>query len=163
MTEGKPRILYLEDDSESVQDFYTVLSKEYDVTLSAHRIVVETPRDQPFDLLILDLMIHLESEDSLGEVGESIAFPRINWRRTGLEFLRQVRAGRYAQFGIPQEIPAVAATAVGEYSVREEAIHNLGILPDLYLEKPFRMDTLLLAVKNALMPTERRDGDGGNE
>ena len=57
MPRKKPKILFFEDDAESVHDFYLVLCEDYEVTLSAHRSVVEAPRDEPFDLLILDLMI----------------------------------------------------------------------------------------------------------
>ena len=150
MPERTKKIFYLEDDGESVNDHYKVLREYYKVTLGAHEDLVATRRDEPFDLLILDLMIHPESSDAAGTIAKSIAFDKVEWQRVGLEFLERIRRGEYEEFGFPIDIPVVVATAVGEYRVQEKTIGELQVRADAYLEKPFTVDALLEAVAKCL-------------
>jgi CheY-like chemotaxis protein len=150
MTDRQKLILYVEEDLESLRHYFDMLRSEYDLTVGAHWELIEKRRKRPFDLLILDLMIHPRSYDLGGKIVESISFPQVNWRQTGLEFLRRLRKNEYADFGLPAHIPVVVATAVVDYKVREEIISDLRVEPKAYLEKPFTMDALRKAVSTIL-------------
>lgn len=148
-------IFYFEDDSDSLGDFYAALEQTGDVKveIGAHRDLIERSRERPLDLLIVDFMIHHHSFDiQTGEEVENIFFEGVEWRRTGLEFLQRVRAGRYTHFGFPSYIPAIVATAVVNYPARKLAIEQ-GISG--FLVKPFTIDELRIAVQQALDSAEK--------
>ena len=44
-------IFYLEDDPESLGDYYEILAEKYTVVMGALRKLIEKPREKPFDLL----------------------------------------------------------------------------------------------------------------
>jgi len=147
MPTQKKRILYLEDDPESVRDYYAILREKYEVIIGAHRDLLEKTRTQPVDLVIVDLMIHHYSSNAEDRLAPSISFQGINWQRTGVEFIRRLRAGEYEIFGLPATVPVIVATAVVDYAVQEQVL-ALGV--EAYKEKPFTLDEFDKAVKEAL-------------
>ncbi len=146
----RKRILYIEDDPESILDLARILSEKHELQIGAHWELIRERRDQPFDLLILDIMIHPQSYDLDGRIVTNIRFPGVSWTRIGLEFLRRLRQDAYVHFGIPSDIPVIVASAIVDYEVQREIINELGVDPDVYLEKPFTKDTLEKAVQTAL-------------
>ena len=146
MTERERRILYIEEDLDSLSDCFEMLREKYRLEVGADWDLIKQPREEPFDLLILDIMIHTDSRDSENKIVESIRFPGVKWRQTGLEFLRRLRKGDYTSFGLPPDTPVVVASAVVDHLVKEEIINDLGVDREAYLEKPFTMDALEAAV-----------------
>jgi CheY-like chemotaxis protein len=140
-------ILYFEDDPQSLRDYCSVLRSKYKVVIGADRHLIEQHRQHPVDLVIIDLLIHHHSLDEEENPVENVRFPQVNWKRTGVEFLRRLRAGDYEEFGLSAAVPVVIATAAVDYSVQHDVM-QLG--PNAYLEKPFTIDQLEEAIDAVL-------------
>ncbi len=147
----KKSIFYFEDGPISLLDHCDALRIKYYVAIGAHRELLEKPRRQPVDLVIVDLMIHPFGFDEKGVERKNISFEGVHWQRTGLEFIKQLRAGKYKEFGLPAMVPVIVATARTSYPSQEE-IEELDV--ETYLEKPFTIDELEKAVKTALKSRE---------
>lgn len=142
MTTKRKRILYIDEDPDSQKAHFEVLKEKYDLEVAADWKTIKQHRD-PFDLLILDIMVHPRSYNIHGKLVESISFPEVNWKRTGVEFLKRLRRDReYEDFGLPSKIPVIVATAVIDFQMRSQIIKELGIPEEAYLEKPFTIDNL---------------------
>lgn len=144
MATGGKTIFYFEDEPELLRDYFKVLRTKYGVIVSASQEVIEQLRQQPIDLVVIDLMIHYSSFDEAEKEVENIHYPDVGWQRTGVEFLRRIRAGDYREFGFPATAPVIAATARVDDSTREE-VELLDV--KAYLEKPFSVDELEEAIK----------------
>lgn len=143
----KKSIFYFEDEPELLRDYFRILRMKYNVIVGASQELIEQERLQPMGLLVVDLLIHHSGFDESEKEVMNITYPDVKWQRTGLEFLKRVRAGDYERFGFPALIPVVAATAVIDSSTREE-IEGLGIKK--YLEKPFSVDKLEKAIDSII-------------
>jgi CheY-like chemotaxis protein len=148
MTTGKKTIFYFEDEPELLSDYFRVLREKHEVIVSANRAVIEQSRQQPIDLLIVDLMIHRSSFDEARKEVQNVRYTGVEWQQTGVEFLRRVRTGDYEEFGFPATIPIIAATAMVDASTREEVVEQLDARA--YLEKPFSVDELEKAIEAIL-------------
>jgi CheY-like chemotaxis protein len=147
MTAGKKTIFYFEDEPKLLRDYFKVLRTKYEVIVSAKQAVIEQPRQHPLDLIIIDLMIHHWSFDEAEQEVENISYLGVGWQRTGIEFLRRVRASNYEEFGFPATIPVIVATAAVDESTHEE-VEQLNV--KVYLEKPFSVDQLEEVVETIL-------------
>lgn len=154
MREPRKRILYLEEDIDSLKDYIDMLRADYHVRAGATWALVQEDSPGPFHLLILDIMIHRESYAEAQRIVPSISFPGVDWKRTGLEFLRKLRTGAYTNFGLPANIPVIVASAVADHPTREEIRSLLKAGSGIYLEKPFTMDELEAAVSSCLEDDE---------
>jgi CheY-like chemotaxis protein len=148
MTTEKKRIFYFEDEPELLRSYFKILREKYEVIVGASKELIEQPRQQPIDLVIVDLMIHPASFDEKEDKVQNIGYADASWQRTGVKFLRLVRAGDYEDFGFPATVPAIAATAMVDNPTRDEVV-ELGV--KAYLEKPFSVDELEEAVGAALI------------
>ncbi len=144
-TQTKRSIFYFEDDINGVVPIVEILKENHEVIVGANWELIKKKRKPPFDLVIIDLLIHHYSIDEKNNEKqiENVFFEGIDWKRTGIEFLRRIRQGEYEKFGFPEDIPAIIASAVGDYNVYEEA-HKLGI--NDYFEKPFIIEDIERAV-----------------
>jgi CheY-like chemotaxis protein len=159
MTDSAKRLIfYFEDDPNSLKAHIKVLEKRYAVIIGAEQALVDQQRSRCFDLVVIDIMIHHLSlpynptaeHTVAGDSNEEVIntkFGNVGWRRTGLEFLRLIRNGQYADSGFKRDVPVIVTTAVVNYPARQEAI-KLGIAG--YLEKPFSTTDLEEAVVQAL-------------
>jgi DNA-binding NarL/FixJ family response regulator len=147
MATGEKTIFYFEDEPKLLRDYFRVLRTKYEVIVSARQKVIEQSRQRPLDLVIVDLMIHHWSFDEAGEEVENISYPGVGWQRTGVEFLKRVRAGNYEEFGFPAAILVIVATAEVDESTYEE-VEQFDV--KTYLEKPFSVDALEESIKTIL-------------
>jgi CheY-like chemotaxis protein len=148
MTTEKKMIFYFEDEPGLLRAYFKVLREKYEVIVGASKELIEQPRPQPVDLVIVDLMIHEFTFDEEGKEVQNISYEDVAWQRTGVGFLRRVRAGEYEAFGFPAAVPVIAATAMADNSTQDE-VEALGV--QAYLEKPFFVDELEEAVEAALI------------
>jgi CheY-like chemotaxis protein len=149
MDTKKPKLFWLEDDPDGLIEHLAYLRDRYEIEIGAHVELIEQFRQQPFDLTIVDLMIHLNSfmENSLTEV-ENLRFEGVAWRRTGLEFLKRLRKSAYKEFGFSPNIPVIVASAVANYSV-QQVIEDLDVKSIII--KPFTIDEITHAIGKALI------------
>jgi CheY-like chemotaxis protein len=153
MPSEQHRILLFEDDYESMRYVKEHLEEElgWSVELSAAVDVLERLGREKFDLVILDLMIQPKSLDAEGLEVENLHFEDITWKRTGLEFLKRLRAGdfnRQPGAGTSPDVPVMVLSAVAGYSV--EGKLDPGVFVNKYLEKPFRLDDLVRCIRELL-------------
>lgn len=142
----KKTIFYFDDDVDCIQEVVSVLREYYDITLAAHKKAIEVKRDVPFDLAIIDLMIHHVSIDEAGREVENISYKGIPWQRTGVEFLRRIRQGEYEDFGFSKDVPVIIASAVVDHEAKE-GTQELTI--SSYIEKPFTTEEIQQAIQEA--------------
>ena len=149
---SKKRIFWFEDDAYSLGDYYKKLNQEYNVTIGAHKDLIEQKRDYSFDLVLLDLMIHEKSfiYDSKEELVKNIEFKGINWAEIGVEFLRVLREGKYKSYGFHKDVPVIAVTAHVDSDI-QGTVEGLGVSD--FLLKPIAMDKLKISIEKALNPS----------
>jgi len=140
-------IFYFEDDVDCINEVVNILKEQYDIILAAHWPVIKIKREFPFDLVIIDLMIHRFSIDESGQEVENISFEGISWKRTGVDFLKRIRIEEYVEFGFSKDVPVIIASAVVDYNVKQEA-HNLKI--SHYIEKPFTLGEIQEVIRKIL-------------
>ncbi len=145
----KKTIFYFDDDVDCTQDLINVLneSEEYDVIRASHWPVIKVQREIPFDLVIIDLMIHHISLDEKGQEVENISYEDIPWQRTGVEFLKRVRNGEYVRFGFSEDVPVIIASAVVDHEAKKDT-QNLTILS--YIEKPFTIEDIQQSIQEVI-------------
>lgn len=153
---SKKKIFWFEDDAYSLVDYYKKLNQEYDVSIGAHKDLIEQERDDSFDLILLDLMIHESSfeYESNTEV-KNISFNGVHWSIIGVEFLRRLREGEYQSYGFPKDIPVIAATALVDSDI-QEAVQNMNV--NDFLVKPFTIDKLRTSIEQALNSSKNTGG-----
>jgi CheY-like chemotaxis protein len=119
----------------------------WSVELSAQISLLERLSQERFDLIVADLMIHSTSSGPDGEAVQNVHYDDVNWRNTGLEFLRKLRAGAYSAdtpTSTPPTVPVVVLSAVADESVMQD-IHN-GISKHC-AEKPFRLEPIIELIR----------------
>lgn len=142
----RKRILLFDDDYESMRflkEFIDEKAIGWDVELTADRRLLERLSHECFDLIVVDLMIRSLSLDAEGEGVENVHFDGVNWQKTGLEFLRRLRKGKFSQeagMGTPPDVPVIILSAVANYSVTGELGEDVCF--NGYFEKPFRLEEL---------------------
>jgi CheY-like chemotaxis protein len=145
MVARKKRVLIFDDDFESMRGLKEHLEIDcgWAVELSAESRLLTRLADERFDLMILDLMIHSTSFDAEDQVVQNVHFSQVNWRETGLEFLRRLRAGAFSKPdgpGTPPDVPVIILSAVADESVKEALISGPAVI---YAEKPFRLEQII--------------------
>jgi CheY-like chemotaxis protein len=138
-----------DDDSESMQSLVDYLKEmSWQVELTASEAILDRLRKERFDLIMVDQMIQPDRKpESQSEA--NIHYEGVNWKQTGLEFLRRLRRGDYSgQEGTPQDINVIVVSAVPG-SLTDEEKKYLG--PNTwYVEKPYRLSVLGSLVNRAL-------------
>jgi CheY-like chemotaxis protein len=150
MTVQRKRIIfYFEDDVDCTQDIISVFneSAEYEVLRAAHWPMIKVQRDIPFDLVIIDLMIHLFSLDESGQEVENISYEDIPWQRTGVEFLRRIRQGEYEKYGFAKDVKVIVASAVVDQKAKQD---TKDLKRSGYIEKPFTIEELQEVIRKVL-------------
>jgi len=147
------RILLFEEDFESMRDLKEHLEEEmrWSVELAANAGLLERLSYERFDLIVVDLMIHPTSLDAEGKEVQNVHFNDVNWRKTGLEFLRRLRRGEFSKgqgMGTSPDIPVLVLSAVAQYSVENELGEEIPI--EGYVEKPFRLEDLVERIRRLL-------------
>lgn len=125
-----PRLLVLEDNTDSGELLKTLLDDQYDVTLRhTYDAALAALRNERFDLLVLDI--------NLGEI------------RTGADLLRTVR-----QIPAHARTPAIACTAYGTSDDRGQSWYeDAGF--NGYVRKPFEIDELFDTIERVLRRSHR--------
>lgn len=146
MPRKQKKILLVEEDFESMRDLKEHLEEEmgWEVELTADRGLLERLSHERFDLITVDLMIRPTSLDADGKEVQNIHFDDVNWRKTGVEFLRRLRKGEFSEepgLGTSPDVPAIILSAVAGYSVTKELGEDVRF--NGYLEKPFRLEELV--------------------
>jgi CheY-like chemotaxis protein len=148
---SQAKVLVLDEDYRGMHDLKDVIEEElgWTVVLSAEQNILQQLRTERFDLLLVDMMIHEKGFDAKDKVVENVSFPDVNWKRTGLEFLRRLRRGDYTGedgAGTPADVPVMVLSAVASYSVGQDPSLDIGD----YVEKPFRLADIVYKVQQLL-------------
>lgn len=154
MAEKQKRVLLFDDDYESMValKFYLEHKLGLQVELSAERALLERLARDRFDLICVDLMIHPVSLNALDEEVKNVHFEGVNWQKTGLEFLRRLRAGEFSQAGGPgtaPTVPVIVLSAVANYSVEDELGPEVAV--EGYIEKPFSLEEMAEKIRTLLV------------
>ena len=136
----------LDDDYMSMLGLKEHLEEAFNckVVLSASENILHRLRHERFDLIVIDSMIHLTSPDESGKEAVNIHYEEVNWRKTGLEFLKRLKRGEYTSFdgnGTLPDVPVFILSAVANNSVKKELIEIHQEID--YHEKPFRLHELV--------------------
>jgi CheY-like chemotaxis protein len=146
-------VLLFDDDYESMLPLkeYLENTERYRVELTAAHSIMERLRLVRFDLICIDLSIHPNGLDGQNQPVDNVHYPGINWRVTGLEFLRRLRDGdvsTYAPAGTRADTPVIIISALARSSVSNEPILQQ---PDIqYIEKPFDVEEVVRLMENML-------------
>jgi CheY-like chemotaxis protein len=150
-TEEKSVLLF-EEDFESMSDIKEHLEETlgWHVELTAEKALPERLSRERFDLIVVDVMIRPKSLDAKGEEVRNVHFDGVNWRSTGLEFLRRLRSGEYSKVGLgtSPDVPVLVLTAAGDHSELEKLAKEVQF--DGYMEKPFRFQELVERIMRML-------------
>jgi CheY-like chemotaxis protein len=146
----KKSIFWFEDDGDALDDYSRELQKKYDIIMGATREEVLKNRDHFFDLLLLDLMIHIKSYTGHKPKKENnIMYEGVHWMQTGVEFLSRIRKGEYEKYGFKSDIPVIVVTAILSYPGDE--MEKIGI--NIFLPKPVTLPQLEEAIEKILTPS----------
>lgn len=180
MSQTNTRILLLDDDYESMAPLklYLETVHGFDVILTAAATITEQLAEERFDLICLDLMIHPVSLDVENKEVKNLHFPDVNWQKTGLAFLEQLRAGVFSErsptgrhlayakerpaiitermakhassqaIGTSPEVPVIILSAVADRSGEEYILQK--DQQTVYLEKPFDLEEIIVLIEQLL-------------
>lgn len=146
MDKAPKRILIFDEDFESMRDLKEHLEEMhgYEVELTADAAVSDRLRRERFDLVLVDIMIHPRSPNAAGDEVDNIHFAGVPWVKTGLEFLRRLRAGEFCAepgAGTSPDVPTIVLSAVANDSINSELKdHHLA---QAYMKKPYRFREIL--------------------
>lgn len=146
MAAKQKKILLFDDDYESMAVLKQHLERAlgFQVELTAERTLLERLACERFDLVCVDLMIHPISLNAADEEVKNVHFEGINWRKTGLEFLRRLRKGEFSQAsgpGTSPDVPVLVLSAVANYSIGPELGQTMRV--EGYVEKPFDLEEMI--------------------
>jgi CheY-like chemotaxis protein len=151
---SEKKIFWFEDDKHLLAAHLEKLQKKYEVIIGAHWELIKKTRQQAFDLVLLDIMIHKFSFDVKNQKEvENIEFQDVHWSSIGVEFLKRMRKGEYESYGFKKNVPVIAATARVDYPTRE-AVENIGV--SSFLVKPFTIDKLKTSIEKVLNPPKKQ-------
>ncbi len=174
----KKRIFWFEDDPDAVEEYVNQLRTTYEINIGAQWGKILEERIVPFDLVIIDLMIHHKSNNSetfgnldpivnypnipnsetTGYLNTNVSYPGIHWTETGVEFLKRLRKGEYEKYGFIKKMPAIVVTGVGNYQA-EEKTREIGI--NGFHEKPVLYADLIKTIEQILLSGNRRNNPNG--
>lgn len=146
-------ILLLDDDYESMSPLKFFLEEVHGhrVELTAAAEITERLRHEHFDLLCVDLMIHPVSLDANNQEVTNLHFAGVNWQKTGLTFLQQLRQGRFSDGqgkGTSAQVPVLILSAVANHLLEETLVTR--DKHTAYLEKPFDLEELMSLLEQLL-------------
>jgi len=153
MVSTQKHVLVFEDDFDSMGALkeYTEAEFGWHVELSAERGLLERLAHERYDLIMVDLMIHSTSFDANGNEVQNVHFEGINWRETGLEFLRRLRRGEFSQeagVGTQPDVPVMILSAIADETVGQEIDRDFSI--QAYVEKPYRLEEIVSLMRELL-------------
>lgn len=139
------KILLLDDDYESMFPLKAFLETVhgFQVELTAEKSLLERLQAERFDLICVDVMIHPLSLNASNQEVKNIHFEEINWRRTGLVFLKHLRNGEFnpdLNQGTSPQVPVIVLSAVADTS--EQDALDAAMQTTHYMEKPFDLEEL---------------------
>src|SRR5689334_21353685 len=134
------RILLLDDDYESMLPLKIFLETVhgFQVELTAEKELLERLQYEHFDLICVDLMLHPISLNANNQEIKNIHFDGVNWQRTGLAFLKQLRDGQFngdPGKGTSPQVPVIMLSAVADTSAADAV--EISPYTAQYMEKPF--------------------------
>lgn len=142
----KKKILLFDDDFQSMEPFKNLLEAfDYAVELTASAGLLQRLKNEHFDLICVDFMIHLESPGENNEIVKNVHYDNIIWHNTGQEFLKRLRQGDYASengSGTSQDVPTIVISATADPN--EESPANY------VFEKPFDPREVLEKIEHLL-------------
>ena len=148
MREKNVNILIFEDSFESMVYLKKYLEDKFgwSVVVTAAESLLDSLKTERFDLVIVDIMIRSTSGNGVSNVH----FDGVHWKRTGIEFVMQLRRGMFSKTpdkGTQPSVPIIALTAVGD----EDIIEHLKEYENVdYAEKPFRLDELIDKIRKVV-------------
>jgi CheY-like chemotaxis protein len=145
------RILLFEDEAESMQYLKEYLEEDFgwSVEMTAEVGVLDRLKKEKFDLIVVDLMIHPEMDTSPGESIRNVHYDGVNYKGTGLEFIRHLRAGEYSsQEGTDKDVPVVVISAFSDSVPEFKDDHPLSKISFFY--KPFLLHELVAELKKLI-------------
>jgi DNA-binding response OmpR family regulator len=156
MVNNTKRILLLDDDYESMLPLKNFLEAVhgFQVELTAEKGLIERLQTECFDLICVDVMIHPISLNASNQEVKNIHFDQINWRRTGLVFVKRLHNGEFnadPSKGTSPQVPVIVLSAVADPS-EEDAI-NTYPQTTKYMEKPFDLEELVERIYQLLRET----------
>jgi CheY-like chemotaxis protein len=146
-------VLLFDDDYESMLPLkeYLENTQRYLVELTAAHSIIERLRHVRFDLICVDLSIHPNGLDEENEPVDNVHYPGVNWRVTGLEFLRRLRDGHvtlYAPTGTRADTPVIVISALARTSMSHEPVLQQRDIQ--YIEKPFDVEEVVRLMESML-------------
>lgn len=135
----KKRILILDDPRSLHQSLAPRLRGcGHDVLVTARESILKRLAQEQFDLIITEVAIKPDQ-------GKNVRFYGVDWWKTGLEFIRRLRAGKFTgRGGTDPNVPVIFCSSVVGYPVRDEALNVLGA--KAYIEKPFYLETAIVTI-----------------
>lgn len=142
---GDKTILYYEDQQDKVRTILEMLTIKLGLTV----LLAETPSEardavekRNLDLILLDIRIRGDNQDEDEEE---------DWRRRGLYFLRDLRAGKLSG-ATPADIPVLVITGVVNTADVDEILKagNANNGRCRYLAKPVRLEPVEREVRDLI-------------
>jgi CheY-like chemotaxis protein len=148
------KVLIIEDDKNTVRALMALkeqIEKNFlcSVLISANISLLNLLKEEHYDLLIVDLMIHSSGKDEKGQEYKNIYFEGVNWKKTGIEFVRQIRQGAFwgeSGIGTPPTVPIIVLSAITDVG----ADSFTGLEDINYCDKPFRFDDLINRIEKVI-------------
>ena len=150
------RILIVDDDLLTMLPLRDALQTlhGYHVTLTAEKTLVTKLSAERYALLFVDLMIHKESFDiANNRLIENIQFPNVNWKRTGLEFIKQIRGGAFmvpSRVGTRPDVPIIVLSAAADKTTLDELRLYCLDSSTVYMEKPYLLADIVQCISQLL-------------
>lgn len=151
-------LLLFDDDFDSMKYLKAYLEDEFNwrVELTAEKGLLERLGRERFELILVDMMIYPKSLDSRGYEVQNVHFEGVNWRKTGLEFLRRLRKGEFSTgdgSGTPSDVPVIVLSAVADYIVEEALGEDTSLSKVNIVEKPFGLDEIIRQIRSIFTST----------
>ena len=142
----RPRILLFDDDSQQMTPFKDMLEQRgYQVELTAQESIIQRLKEERFELICVDLMIHPKTPGPNNSTITNVRYSNESWLNTGIEFVKRLRQGSYIgpnDRGTPKDVPIIILSATADPQDKNGA--------DEILEKPFDPETLLQTIQRLL-------------
>lgn len=147
------RILLFDDDYESMAPLKLFLEEinGYQVELTARADIPQRLATERFDLLCIDLMIHPVSLDANLKEVTNLHFTGVNWQKTGLMLLEQIRRGDFSisDTSTPATVPVIVLSAVADRTIDE--LTSTADRRTIYREKPFDIEEIQGTIEQLLI------------
>ena len=151
--EQKTKVLMIEEDHEIMGELQEHIGEVLglEVEMTAEQGMLERLPREKFDLLLVDLMIRPTIIDQNGQEVNNIQFEGVNWRKTGLEFIKRLRNGDFSSSpdqGTSPSVPVIIVSAVANDSISNDDKKTIGV--NDFIEKPFRLADVIEVIKKTI-------------